>query len=288
MSGILQENGKKFLKLLEAKEFPQPEYIRIKYPLLLCHGFGSLANVIKPSPMNDICMLAREHGVVAFAPNITPYHSIQVRACDWKRIIHIILKKTQAPKINIIAHSMAGLDIRYLISKMDMSRYVNTLTTIATPHHGTSLAEWGLSAPTKVRNLLIEVFNWMGNNIYPKMQSDVLAAIRELTREYVDNEFNNEIPDNENVIYYSYSSACGKDTPEPINRLLVPLNNYIYEKEGINDGFVSEQSAHWGKHVELTGLSHTDLLKINLSSDKEKEWEDFWVGIFKMLSERGH
>ncbi len=288
MSGILHENGKKLLKLLEAKEFPQPEFIRIRYPILLCHGFGSLANVIKPSPMNDICMLAREHGIVAFAPNITPYHSIKVRAYDWKRIIQIILKKTQASKINIIAHSMAGLDTRYLISKTDMGKYVNTLTTISTPHHGTSLAEWGLSAPAKVRNILIEIFNWMGNNIYPKMQSDVWAAIQELTRDYVENKFNQEIPDSQDVTYYSYSSACGKDTNAPINRLLVPLNNYIYDKEGINDGFVSEQSAHWGNYAGLTGLSHTDLLKINLSSDKEKEWDDFWIGVFKMLSEKGH
>ncbi len=288
MSGILQENGKKLLKLLEAKEFPQPNYLHIKYPILLCHGFGSLANVIKPSPMDDICMLAREHGITAFAPNITPYHSIKVRADDWKRIIRIILKKTHAKRINIIAHSMAGLDTRYLITKMDMGKYVNTLTTISTPHHGTSLAEWGLKAPAKVRNILIDMFNWMGNNVYPKMQSDVWAAIQELTREYVENEFNNEVPDDSNVTYYSYSSACGKETEASISRFLAPLNNYIYDKEGVNDGFVSEQSAHWGTHVCVTSLSHTDQLKINLSADKEKEWEDFWIGVFNMLSEGEH
>lgn len=288
MSGLLHENGKKILKLLEAKEFPQPEYIHLKYPVLLCHGFGSLASVIKPSPMNDACMLARNHGIAAFAPNITPYHSIKVRAYDWKRIIHVILKKTRAKKINIVAHSMAGLDSRYLISKMEMDRYVNTLTTISTPHHGTSLAEWGLAAPAKVRNLLVEIFNWMGNNIYPKMQSDVLAAIQELTREYVNNEFNKLIPDSKNVIYYSYSAACGKETPASINRFLAPLNHYVLEKEGINDGFVSEQSAHWGTYLGLTSLSHTDQLKINLSSDKEKEWEDFWITLLKRLSKEGH
>ena len=52
------------------------------------------------------------------------------------------------------------------------------------------------------------------------MQSDVWAAIQELTREYVENEFNHEIPDDSNVTYYSYSSACGKETEAPINRLL--------------------------------------------------------------------
>jgi len=288
MNKILQENGKKLLKLLEAKEFPQPEYIHIRYPILLCHGFGSLANVIKPSPMNDICMLARDHGIAAFAPNITPYHSIKVRANDWKRIIQIILKKTHAPKINIIAHSMAGLDTRYLITKMNMGKYVNSLTTISTPHHGTSLAEWGLKAPEKVRNILIDMFNWMGNNIYPRMQSDVWAAIQELTREYVENEFNKAVTDDDNVTYYSYSSACGKETEASISRFLAPLNNYIYDKEGVNDGFVSELSAHWGTHIGVTSLSHTDQLKINLSSDKEKEWDDFWIGVFKMLSERRH
>ncbi len=288
MSGLLHDNGRRLLKFLEAKEFPQPEYIHIRYPVLFCHGFGSLANVIKPSPMNDICMLARSHGVAAFAPNIIPYHSIRVRAQDWNRLVGIIMKKTRKKKVNVIAHSMAGLDIRYLISRLEMGGRISSLTTISTPHHGTSLAEWALMAPIKVQELLIEIFNWMGNSLYPRMRSDVWTATQELTREYVETMFNPQNPDDQSVKYYSYSAACGKNTRTSISRFILPMNSYIYEKEGINDGFVAEESAHWGEFIETTRLSHIGQLRINLSSEEENEWRNFWIGVLQMLSKKGH
>ena len=46
-------------------------------------------------------------------------------------------------RVHIIAHSMGGLDSRYMISRLGMENHVLSLTTIGTPHRGTAFADWG-------------------------------------------------------------------------------------------------------------------------------------------------
>lgn len=281
-------DGKKLWKKLQVKEFPQPDFIPVKYPILFCHGFGSLASLVKRSPMDEICMLYRTHGIICFAPNIVPYNTIRIRAEAWRRMIDTVLKLTGSEKINIIAHSMGGLDMRYAISHLGVADYVSSLTTISTPHHGTSLAEWALKTPSRVKDLLADMLNWLGNNLYPRIRSDVLSATEELTREYVQMHFNRNTPDIDGVFYYSYSAASGKGTKIPINRILKPFNNHIFREEGLNDGFVSEISGHWGEFLGQTSLSHIEQIKVNLPADHEAIWKSFWIEVARNLSNRKH
>lgn len=279
---------KRLWKKLQVEEFPQPEYIPLTYPVLFCHGFGSLASLVKRSPMDEICMLYRSHGILSFAPNIVPYNTIHIRAEAWCRKIEIVMQLTGAKKVNIIAHSMGGLDIRYAISKLGMVDKVSSLTTISTPHYGTSLAEWALSTPSSLKDLLADLLNWLGNSLYPQIRSDVLSATEELTRDYVINKFNSEISDIPSVKYYSYSGASGKGSQSSINKILVPLNAHIYKNEGINDGFVSETSGHWGEFLGQTELSHIEQIKVNLPIEREPLWNSFWIDVAKNLSMRHH
>ena len=46
--------------------------------------------------------------------------------------------------VHILAHSLGGLDSRYMISKLDMAERVLSLTTLGTPHRGTTFADWGI------------------------------------------------------------------------------------------------------------------------------------------------
>ena len=270
---------------MELEEFPQPEYIHVKYPVVMCHGYGSVASILKPSPLHDACMLFRSHGIVAFAPNAVPYAAIEERAKDWIRHIRMIMDLTKSDRVNVIAHSMGGLDLRYAISKLGLGDAVVSLTTLATPHRGSSLAELGLATPTSLRDMLSEVFNWLGTNLYPGMSSDVKAALEDLTRDHVVNVFNPSVTDVKGVEYFSWSAAVGKGTNETINSMLIPTNRYIYEKEGINDGFVSAESAVWGNHLGQIGLSHTEQIKLNLTRSHKELWHEFWVNQARILSE---
>jgi triacylglycerol lipase len=283
----MNETIGKLLEKIELEEFPQPEYIRIQHPVIMCHGYGSVASILKPTPLQDACMLLRSHGILAFAPNVVPYASIEDRAKDWTRHVRRIMETTKSDRVNIIAHSMGGLDLRFAVSRLGLDQAVASLTTIATPHRGSSLAELGLATPTSLRDMLSEVFNWLGTNLYPSMTSDVKAALEDLTRNHVVNTFNPSVPDIKGVEYFSWSAGVGKGTKESINSMLIPLNRYIFDKEGVNDGFVSSESAVWGNHLGQIGLSHTEQIHMNLTRAHKQRWHDFWINQARMLSLSG-
>lgn len=277
-----------WLDKFKLREFPEPECVTLKYPVLLCHGYGAITALSKPSPLYDAAMMMRTHNVLAFAPNIVPYAQIETRAESWGILIRQLLNELQCPKLNIVAHSMGGLDIRYAISKLNTASAIESLTTVSTPHHGTSLAELVLGAPQTIRNKIAGFLDWMGDYVYPDTKNDSTASVRQLTREYVTSQFNPSVPDVDEVSYYSYSAAVGKGTDEPIQVLARYQNNYIHQAEGLNDGMVSVQSAKWGTHIKTGNISHLEQLNFSTRDDRKPLFKAFWLDVIKMLQTNGH
>lgn len=272
----------------ELSEFPEPEIIRLRHPVLLCHGYGALVSLVKPSPLYDVAMLMRRHNVLAFAPNIVPYAKIETRAERWVSIIHKIIDQTGALKLNIVAHSMGGLDMRYAISQLDAAPQVDSLTTVCSPHRGSSLAELGLNAPETIRNKLGDFLDWMGNHVYPGDTSDALGSVEQLTRTYITERFNPQVPDVPDIPYYSYSGCVGKGTDHPITVISRYQNNHVFAQEGPNDGMVSIESARWGEYIKTINLSHIEQMNLRVKSDRQPLFEALWVDVLKMLREKGH
>lgn len=50
-------------------------------------------------------------------------------------------------RVNIVGHSMGGLDSRWYIEQMGGEEYVDTLVTLATPHHGTLTSRYAALTP---------------------------------------------------------------------------------------------------------------------------------------------
>lgn len=275
------------LDRLKLDDYPQPEYIRLRYPVLLCHGFGSVVSVIKPTQLHDVCMHFRTHGVPAFAPNTIPYAAIRERASDWCRHIDHVLSLTGAEKLNVVAHSMGGLDLRYCLSKLGYAPKVATLTTVATPHRGSSLAEVGLQTPSVLFDLFSAFFDELGLRMYPSQPSDMAAAMRDMTRGTMLDHFNYEVADHPDVAYFSWTAAVGKGTEDAIHPLLVPHNRHIYEQEGPNDGYVSVESALWGTCLGQVGLSHVEQLNVGLMRTHRERWPLFWTRVLQSLREAG-
>ena len=278
---------KKYLKKLELTEFPQPDIIQLKYPVLLCHGYGGFSSLLSPTPMHKPCMRLRGLGIQAFAPNIVPYATIETRAEEWAGIINKLKTKYGYKKMNVVAHSMGGLDMRYAIGKLGVADSVASLTTIATPHHGTSLAELVLNSPDTIREKLAEFIDWFGESIYPSTKSNAAAAVQQLTREYVVDTFNPAIPDADNIVYFSYSAAVGKGTAEPLHPIYKIQNQLIFQNEGVNDAFVTDESAKWGKHVGTIPVSHLEQIDIRVREDRKPIVEKFWVELAENLREHG-
>lgn len=277
-----------WLNKLQLQEFPEPQTVYLNHPVLLCHGYGAIASLVKPSPLYDIAMLLRTHHVTAFAPNIVPYAKIETRAKSWVHLINRLTEQKSVDKINIIAHSMGGLDIRYALAKLDIAPKVVSFTSISTPHLGTSLAELTLKTPEAIRDKLADFLDWMGDRIYPHTKSDSVGSAAQLTRRYITEEFNPNITNVPGVPYYSYSSAVGKGTAHPIKVMGRYQNNYIYDQEGLNDGMVSVESAQWGEHIKTGNLSHLEQMHVRIKSDREKVYQNFWLDVIQMLEAKGH
>lgn len=273
----------KFFRKFELLDFPQPEIIPLKYPVFLCHGYGGIAGLVRPSPLHEPCMTLRSHGIHAFAPNIVPYAKISTRAEQWAEKIEQTRQLYGYEKINVVGHSMGGLDIRYAISNLGIGDSIASYTSIASPHHGTSLAELVLTTPEVLRDKLGEMFDWFGESIFPQSKSDAVAAVEQLTREYVTKEFNPNNPDDESIDYFSFSAAVGKNTKQPLNPIYRYQNQYIFTNEGINDSFVSVESAKWGKHLQTIPISHMEQLDIQVSKERKKYVSQFWLDLVENL-----
>ena len=192
----------------------------------------------------------------AFAPNVVPYHRIEERARMWRNHLLTALEMTDAKGLHLIAHSMGGLDARYVIAELNGASYIRSLTTISTPHHGTYLAQYSLDQPSLVRDITVSFMDRMGEMAYPHAASDALSALQELTPAFLNDTFNPSIPNHPDVLYQSYSARAGAGTPVPIFPTMLLSNAILHRAEGANDGIVSEKSGRWGNHLGVLDADH--------------------------------
>lgn len=274
-------------RLTKLTTFPQPQLIRTRYPVVLMHGFGSLASIRRKGHLHDEAMHLRSHGVLAYAPNVTPYNTVTVRSVMWKECLKAVLRETRADRLNLIAQSMGGLDARYLISRLGMARHVASLVTISTPHHGSSIAEFVLEQPQVVQEWTAAIANWMGTNTLPDSESDFATAVAELTPDHITRQFNPQTPDDPLVRYWSYAGQSGKGTNSTMNPFLRVLNGILYEREGLNDGFVSIESAKWGEFMGTIDADHAEEVGIRIVPGSGFDSHAFYTDVVRMLEREG-
>ena len=131
-------------KMWDWNKGPSSELIPIskppKYPMVLCHGIGGSKPLLPY--FHSIAEDLEEAGCKAFRWRVERYSSIETRAKSLKKKVDWYLSNNpEVMKLNLIAHSMGGLDCRYYISSLGGHKYVSSLTTIGTPHRGTSWAD---------------------------------------------------------------------------------------------------------------------------------------------------
>lgn len=159
----------------------------------------------------------------------TEFSRVGKRATLLKAQLEDFIHSTRADKVNILAHSMGGLDARYMISHLGMNDRVASLTTIATPHHGTPVADWSMKRLTRITRVLSGLFGLDPNTFH------------DLTTESCK-RFNEEVKNVDDIRYFTYSGSQEKSRISP---LLWPLFDLIMREEGENDGLVPVRSARW-------------------------------------------
>ncbi len=157
---------------------------------------------------------------------------MDVRARALSEQINTILEGRPGAKVHIIAHSMGGLDARHMIVDIEgMAQKVACLTTIGTPHLGTSFADFGVS---KGGRLVIDVLKPIIN--IEGFEDLTTASCLRFNKRAMNSEATNP------VVYRTYASSEERDL------VFLPLQLswfLINHREGANDGLVSVKSQQW-------------------------------------------
>jgi len=229
-------------------------YATPKHPIVLAHGLLGfdelrLAGSLLPGVhyWRGITEALRANGIEVITASVPASGSIEERAL---KLGKDIAAKADGKSVNIVAHSMGGLDARYMISRLKPENVdVLSLTTIASPHRGSAFADF--------------VFQEIGPGYLPQFYKifDRIGlghgAFSQLTRKYMREEFNQKTPDREGVRYFSYGATF---SPSIFSAFWQP-HRIMQKMEGPNDGLVSVESARWGTYKgTLVNVSHLDLI----------------------------
>lgn len=267
--------------------FPQPSLIPTRHPVVLMHGFGIGASLRRGGHLHNQAMHLRSRGVRAVAPNVSPYNTVRARTQTWDHRLRHLLDETNADHLTVIAHSMGGLDARYLISRMGWHEQIKALVTVATPHRGSSVAQLVLKQPEAVRDWVTNMANWLGSNVLEDGTADMREALRELTPDYVESTFNPEVPNHPDVTYYSFGCQAGEGTPIPVSPIFRYFNSYLFDHEGVNDGIVSVESARWGTYLGTVDADHAQQVGITSRLGAPFDADAFYAAIAQRLADEG-
>ncbi|KAF9966660.1 hypothetical protein BGZ70_001647 [Mortierella alpina] len=122
-------------------------YAAPRNPIVLCHGLFGFDKMgpdtiphLQIHYWSGVQKALTKLGAKVVVARVPKTGSISKRAEE----LHRMLSMTMAGMpVNFVAHSMGGLDCRYLISHIQDKNYeVQSLTTLSTPHRGSPVMDW--------------------------------------------------------------------------------------------------------------------------------------------------
>ncbi len=251
-------------------------------PIVLQHGlfgFGEFQiGSFKLGYFHGIDRAISERGHPVIISRVHPTGSIARRASQLKQNIlkQLSVMGRDKHRVVIIAHSMGGLDARYMIAKLGMDDRVAALVTISTPHRGSAYADWCLThlgerlGAMKLISLL---------NLDMEAVSDLTTAACA--------RFNDAVPDAPGVRYFSLSASRPWHRVPPF---FFHSHAIVQAAEGDNDGLVSVKSAQWGEHLETWPADHLHVLNKRLVLELKEPTGDMtprYMKLIDRLSELG-
>jgi triacylglycerol lipase len=224
---------------------------KLRSPIVLVHGLLGfdrirLAGLTLADYFPGIAPALKVAGNDVYVPCLSPTDGVAQRAAELKSFLHQLSSKEP---VHLIAHSMGGLDARYMVAHLGMQDRVLSLTTLGTPHRGTPFADWGVR---RFGRMLRSALDFVG---IPS------KAFFDLTTGFC-RDFNDRTPDAPRVRYFSVAGEYQGEWHRP-EWLLSHM--IVSQVEGPNDGVVSVRSAGYGEllttwrgdHFSLVNWAHS-------------------------------
>ena len=263
-----------------------PEKLGPPYPIVLAHGFfgfEEFAGIDFATYFYGVKAHLAENGEpLVFTPAVDPFNDSTFRGQQLIGAIQEILAQTGHEKVNLIGHSQGGLDAR--VAAHERPDLVASVSTFATPHHGTPVADvvLGLLQNPDAKSFVDWLVKMASAPLYDQAgQETALSKPMQLFSEQGIAEFNAQYVDRAGVRYFSLAgrsdwqlggAACASDDPppfvaayqgelDPIDPLLSLTETFLDGGIGnpyANDGLVRAADAKWGTFLGCVPADHLD------------------------------
>ena len=266
---------------------------KTRYPILMVHGvfFRDFKNLNYWGRIPDELI---KNGATVYYGQHQSAAAVANSAKELADRINEIISTTGCEKVNVIAHSKGGLDIKTAIAKLGIADKVASVVTVNTPHKGCEFAEYLLNkAPESFRQKVASAYN----NTLKKLgdtDPDFIAAVTDLTASGCKTIWD-ETSDFDYKGHGIYTRSIGSCMKKARSGAF-PLNmSYHLVKmfDGRNDGLVGEASFKWGEdylfleNKKLRGISHGDMIDLNRENIPGFDVREFYVKLVSDLRERG-
>lgn len=248
--------------------------------IVLAHGILGFDQVKGIEYFNSVKKhLEKDGDVKVLTTKVSATGSIKARGEELrKQILEGFAngKLDKTCKTHIIAHSMGGLDSRYILSENygdpedenHMGKLITSLTTVGTPHMGSPIANWLYPLLDGQANskLVDNLEDWVIEGL--KFFGILTDGLQNLTTKAMD-KFNTDYADNPGVKYF-WTAGVGRKGVDreikPTSWLFLPLHEHIVNQgktqdEKESDGVVPLSSAkrdHWEQIGSLWNADHAD------------------------------
>lgn len=284
---------------------PKVTSAQTSYPIVLVGG-------IDDTPVFDwnpsVGAAIKAAGGRAYHVRVVPWQPTAARAADLWGSLSSLRRTTGADRFNLVCYAVAGLDCRYLVSagglfakdevqRAEVVATVASITTMATPHRGTRVADAAILALQS--STTVEVLQTLFGVSAPASVPDDATLTRTLHGLTVDAlaTFDRDVPDEPSIYAQSFAGVSAlfghrndqddaataklcvdadgqpfyqrhQDTVDALNPLLMvtaPFSHTARDRRGIvvsspSDGMISLASAPWGRFRGCLPADHYDVI----------------------------
>lgn len=259
--------------------------MKTKYPIVLVHGIA-IKDLFFIKSFGKIDKNLTEEGYKVYKSKVDSFGTVENNAAILKEEIVKILEEEKTTKVNIIAHSKGGLDAKYMIERLGMEDYVQSFTTLCTPHKGSPIA----SSILKLSKWILKFIAFWINfwyRIFGDKKPDSLTVCRELA--LTDDIENETFKISKNIYCQSYSTKMDKSRDDFVMGIPLAFFHYFI-KETETDGLVEENSTIFGEYKGRAfddSISHSEIIDFLVTKKKRERIYLFYSEVCKDLANRG-